>query len=86
MNSARWYPTLEVLEDGTTIIMGGSIDGGYVNPQDNPTYEYFPRRGGDIKMAFLERTYPLNLYPLVWLLPDARLFVQADYEAINVRE
>ncbi|KAK4451120.1 copper radical oxidase [Podospora aff. communis PSN243] len=83
MNSDRWYPTLEILEDGSSIIMGGSINGAYVNPLDNPTYEYFPWRGADRKMAFLERTYPLNLYPLTWLLPDGRLFVQADYKAIN---
>jgi len=85
MNSNRWYPTLEVLEDGSSIIIGGCLEGGYVNPKDNPTYEYFPSRGADRKMSFLERTYPLNLYPLTWLLPDSRLFVQADYKAINVR-
>jgi hypothetical protein len=85
MNSDRWYPTLEVLEDGSSIIIGGSIKGAYVNPEDNPTYEYFPSRGADRSMAFLARTYPLNLYPLTWLLPDSRLFVQADYKAINVR-
>jgi hypothetical protein len=84
MNSPRWYPTLEVLEDGSSIIIGGSLDGGYVNPGDNPTYEYFPSRGADRKLNFLERTFPLNLYPLVWLLPDSRLFMQADYKAINV--
>ncbi|KAK0648097.1 glyoxal oxidase N-terminus-domain-containing protein [Cercophora newfieldiana] len=83
MNSQRWYPTLEVLEDGSSIIIGGSLEGGYVNPGDNPTYEYYPSRGADRKLTFLERTYPLNLYPLVWLLPDSRLFVQADYRAIN---
>jgi hypothetical protein len=84
MNSNRWYPTLEVLEDGSSVIIGGSLEGGYVNPKDNPTYEYYPSRGAERKMAFLERTYPLNLYPLTWLLPDSRLFVQADYKAINV--
>ncbi|KAK3349690.1 copper radical oxidase [Lasiosphaeria hispida] len=83
MNSPRWYPTLEVLEDGSSIILGGSLKGAYVNPADNPTYEYFPSRGADRNMSFLARTYPLNLYPLVWLLPDSRLFVQADYKAIN---
>ncbi|KAK1831586.1 glyoxal oxidase [Podospora conica] len=83
MDSNRWYPTLEVLEDGSSVIIGGSLEGAYVNPKDNPTYEYFPRRGAERKMAFLERTYPLNLYPLTWLLPDGRLFVQADYKAIN---
>jgi hypothetical protein len=85
LNSPRWYPTLEILEDGSSIIIGGSVDGGYVNPADNPTYEYFPSRGADRNMSFLERTYPLNLFPLTWLLPDSRLFIQADYKAINVR-
>lgn len=83
MNSNRWYPTLEVLEDGSSIIIGGSVNGAYVNPEDNPTYEYFPSRGADRNMTFLARTYPLNLYPLTWLLPDSRLFIQADYKAIN---
>lgn len=86
MNSPRWYPTLELLDDGSTIIIGGSLDGGYVNPEDNPTYEYFPPRGADRNMTFLTDTYPLNLYPLTWLLPDSRLFVQANYKAINVCE
>ncbi|KAK1749675.1 glyoxal oxidase [Echria macrotheca] len=84
MNSPRWYPTLEVLEDGSSIIIGGSVTGAYVNPEDNPTYEYFPSRGADRPLALLARTYPLNLYPLTWLLPDGRLFVQSDYEAINL--
>ncbi|KAK5654267.1 hypothetical protein OQA88_7443 [Cercophora sp. LCS_1] len=83
MNSPRWYPTLEVLEDGSAIIMGGSLKGAYVNPEDNPTYEYYPSRGADRHMNLLQGTYPLNLYPLAWLLPDSRLFVQSDYKAIN---
>ncbi|KAF5361893.1 hypothetical protein D9756_002032 [Leucocoprinus leucothites] len=42
----RWYPTLETLEDGTMIIVGGCHWGGYVNDpsQNNPTYEFFPPR------------------------------------------
>jgi len=82
MNSPRWYPTTELLEDGTSIIFGGSKDGGYINPDDNPTYEYFPNRGADIESALLKRTYPLNLYALAWLLPDARLFINSDYENV----
>lgn len=37
----RWYPTLETLEDGSVIIIGGEHNGGYVNSvnqqQSNPT-------------------------------------------------
>ena len=43
MSTRRWYPTLETLEDGSAIILGGCEFGGYVNflgwPQNNPTVE-----------------------------------------------
>ena len=42
MTSRRWYPTLETLEDGSAIIIGGCQWGGYVNyadNQNNPTVE-----------------------------------------------
>lgn len=39
MTTRRWYPTLETLEDGSIIIIGGDDWGGYVNDagQNNPT-------------------------------------------------
>jgi hypothetical protein len=51
MTSRRWYPTLETLEDGSAMILGGCEWGGYVNndatrpnisdssTQNNPTVE-----------------------------------------------
>lgn len=42
MTTRRWYPTVETLEDGSAIIMGGCEWGGYVNyadNQNNPTIE-----------------------------------------------
>jgi hypothetical protein len=42
MSSRRWYPTVETLEDGSAIIIGGCEWGGYVNyadNQNNPTFE-----------------------------------------------
>lgn len=42
MTSRRWYPTLETLEDGSAMILGGCQYGGYVNSgntQNNPTVE-----------------------------------------------
>ncbi|WVN87854.1 uncharacterized protein L203_103050 [Cryptococcus depauperatus CBS 7841] len=84
MSSRRWYPTLETLEDGSAIIIGGCEWGGYVNyadNQNNPTVEYFPSKGQPFTLNFLLNTMPVNLFPLVWLLPSGNLFIQAEYQA-----
>jgi len=75
MTTRRWYPTLETLPDGTMIVIGGCDWGGYVNDktQNNPTYEFYPSRGGPIGLNFLLTTLPANLYPLTWLLPSGKL-------------
>ncbi|KAF9482234.1 copper radical oxidase [Pholiota conissans] len=80
----RWYPTLETLEDGTIIILGGCFDGGYVNAafQDNPTYEFFPPKGPAITSPVLQRTLPVNLFPLTWLLPSGNLLIQSNWETV----
>ncbi|KAI9637230.1 glyoxal oxidase N-terminus-domain-containing protein [Dioszegia hungarica] len=86
MTSRRWYPTVEVLEDGTMIVIGGDKNGGYVNTaaQDNPTYEFFPPRTPNvaINLDFLSETLPVNLYALTWLLPSGKLFMQANRRTI----
>lgn len=81
MTTGRWYPTLETLEDGSAIIIGGCQWGGYVNDasQDNPTYEFFPSRGQPITSPILQNTLPANLYPLTWLLPSGKLFIQSNW-------
>lgn len=85
MTGKRWYPTVETLEDGSVIVIGGDKNGGYVNTaaQDNPTYEFFPPRDGDpVDLQFLSDTLPVNLFPLVWLLPSGKLFMQANRKTI----
>ncbi|KAK4687301.1 hypothetical protein P7C73_g2818, partial [Tremellales sp. Uapishka_1] len=91
MTSRRWYPTLETLEDGSAIILGGCEWGGYVNyadppdngyPQNNPTFEYFPSKGEPMTLNFLLNTMPVNLFPLTWLLPSGNLFIQAEFQAM----
>ncbi|KAK2467883.1 hypothetical protein APHAL10511_000178 [Amanita phalloides] len=84
MTDQRWYPTLETLEDGTLIIIGGCTNGGFVNDpgQDNPTYEFYPSRGAPIALDMLHRTLPVNLYPLTWLLPSGKLLMQSNRETI----
>ncbi|KAJ6498935.1 glyoxal oxidase N-terminus-domain-containing protein [Mycena sanguinolenta] len=80
MTTRRWYPTVETLEDGSAIIIGGCNNGGYVNDagQDNPTYEFFPSTGAPIESPFLSDNLPINLYPLTFLLPSGRLLMQAN--------
>ncbi|TFK16812.1 copper radical oxidase [Coprinopsis marcescibilis] len=80
----RWYPTLETLEDGSIIIVGGCRNGGYVNDpgQDNPTYEFFPPSGDPINSPVLHRTLPVNLYPLLWLLPSGNILFQSGWETV----
>ncbi|WVQ63929.1 uncharacterized protein L199_002085 [Kwoniella botswanensis] len=84
MTSRRWYPTLETLEDGSAMIMGGCEWGGYVNyadNQNNPTVEYFPSKGQPFTLNFLLKTMPVNLFPLIWLLPSGNMLVQAEFQA-----
>ncbi|SCV72721.1 BQ2448_4258 [Microbotryum intermedium] len=80
MTTRRWYPTLETLEDGSMIVIGGCDWGGYVNDksQNNPTYEYYPSQGGPIGLNILTTTLPANLFPLTWLLPSGNIFINAN--------
>jgi len=84
MTSKRWYPTVETLEDGSVIILGGCTDGGYVNVgnQNNPTYEFFPSKGDPIFSPILNNTPPVNLFPLTWLLPSGKLLIQSNWKTV----
>lgn len=61
----RWYPTLETVEDGSVMIIGGEMYGGFVNSpnqkQSVPTYEFWPSKGPSINSTFLQDTQPANL-------------------------
>ncbi|KAG9126913.1 hypothetical protein FRC07_001419 [Ceratobasidium sp. 392] len=80
MTTRRWYPTVETLEDGSAMIIGGNQYGGFVNSEgnNNPTFEYYPSRGDPIGMPMLLRTLPANLYTLTWLLPSGMMFMQTN--------
>ncbi|KAF8334887.1 glyoxal oxidase N-terminus-domain-containing protein [Cantharellus anzutake] len=82
ISTRRWYVTVEPMDDGGVIIIGGSTYGGYVNDatRNNPTYEFYPSRGGIKTLNLLVNTLPANYYPLTWLLPSGRLFIQANLE------
>ncbi|KAI0066271.1 glyoxal oxidase [Artomyces pyxidatus] len=82
MTTRRWYPSVETLEDGSLLVIGGCQWGGFVNDgaQTNPTYEFFPPRGNPVTSPMLTNTLPANLYPLTFLLPSGRVLVQANWQ------
>ncbi|KAI0741782.1 copper radical oxidase [Daedaleopsis nitida] len=86
MTTRRWYPTVETLEDGSAIIIGGCQWGGYVNAQyqDNPTWEIFPPTDNHelVHSNLLATTLPANLYPLTWMLPSGKLFMQSNWKTV----
>ena len=86
MNKERWYPTLETLKDGHVIIIGGMRDGGFVPSagSNEPSYEFYPPKGdGQSRyLPILERTVPLSLYPITYLMSSGELFIQAGRQAV----
>lgn len=40
--------------------------------QNNPSYEFYPKKGPAVNMQFLSDTVPLNLFPLTWLMPSGQ--------------
>ncbi|ORY90614.1 copper radical oxidase [Leucosporidium creatinivorum] len=51
LTSARWYPSTVRLEDGSLLIMGGMVAGGFNNAEstDNPTFEFFPPKNNGLQ-------------------------------------
>ncbi|CCF48116.1 hypothetical protein NDA11_003367 [Ustilago hordei] len=94
MQSARWYPGIEVLEDGSVLFVGGAVGGGYINRNtpnvdpyyqgggSNPTYEYFPSKGAQRVCDFMGKTSGLNMYPHTYLMPSGKIFMQANYSTV----
>ncbi|MEZ4217377.1 MAG: DUF1929 domain-containing protein [Myxococcota bacterium] len=69
MNAGRWYPTLATLPNGDIAILGGGISGTGVNtlPQ---VFETATGTLRDLTTALKG----LELYPLIHLAPDGRIF------------
>lgn len=88
----RWYPAAESLANGTVVVMGGFVAGGYINRNypnvdpayeggaAEPTYEFFPPGPQAPQvMDFMVKTSGLNSYALTYLMPSGKMFVQANY-------
>ena len=90
MQKFRWYSAAEPLADGSVAIIGGFVNGGYVNrnfpnvdPEfeggaAEPTYEFYPTKGNATVMQFMIDTSGLNAYAHSFLMADGRMFLQAN--------
>lgn len=90
MASPRWYNTVIRLSDGSAMIIGGSKKGGWINNAtvNNPTVEYWPPKsihgsnGLPIHLQFLVDTLNANLFPIAFTLPDGKVFMAANRDAM----
>ncbi|KAJ6568458.1 glyoxal oxidase N-terminus-domain-containing protein [Mycena sp. CBHHK59/15] len=95
MQKQRWYSAAEPLGNGTIVIIGGFVNGGYINrnyPNNDPTYEggaaeptyeFFPSNGQAPQiMNFMIKTSGLNAYAHTYLLASGNLLVQANYSTM----
>jgi hypothetical protein len=90
MASPRWYNTVLRISDGSAMIIGGSLKGGWINnaTTNNPTVEYYPSKdingsnGMPVRLQFLVDTLNSNLFPLAFSLPDGKVFVAANRDAM----
>ncbi|TCD71993.1 hypothetical protein EIP91_000125 [Steccherinum ochraceum] len=90
MQKRRWYAGTEALADGSLAIIGGFVNGGYINrnyPNTDPateggaaepTYEFYPSKGQAQNMQFMIDTSGLNAYALTYLMPSGQMLVQAN--------
>ena len=91
MQKSRWYSAAEPTGEGNIVIIGGFVNGGYVNrnypnvdPEyeggaAEPTYEYYPPTGATPQVFnFLVQTSGLNAYAHTFLMPAGKLLVQAN--------
>lgn len=92
MQKRRWYSAAESLADGTIAIIGGFVNGGYINRNQpntdpaysggaaEPTYEFYPSNGQAPQiMNFMVKTSGLNAYAHTFLLASGNLFLQANF-------
>ncbi|KIK57124.1 hypothetical protein GYMLUDRAFT_247377 [Collybiopsis luxurians FD-317 M1] len=95
MQKERWYSAAEPLGDGTIVLIGGFVNGGYINrnyPNTDPTYEggaaeptyeFYPANGRTAEiMQFMVKTSGLNSYAHTYLMPSGKMLVQANYSTM----
>lgn len=99
MMRRRWYSTAEALGTGEIFIIGGMVNGGYINrPGPNPsdpitqnaqaenTLEFYPRREGYEPQVspFLVKAGGLNTYAHAFLLKSGKMLMQANISTVVI--
>lgn len=90
MASPRWYNTVLRISDGSAMIIGGSVKGGWINnaTTNNPTVEYWPPKniagsnGLPVHLPFFVDTLNSNLFPIAFALPNGQVFIAANQDAM----
>ncbi|TFK34621.1 glyoxal oxidase N-terminus-domain-containing protein [Crucibulum laeve] len=95
MQRRRWYSAAEPTGTGEVVIIGGFVNGGYINrnyPNIDPatqggaadsTYEFFPARSDPLQtFQFLVQTSGLNAYAHTFLMASGKMFVQANISTV----
>ena len=81
LDTARWYPSVQTMPDGTIFVASGSLDGkeAITANNNNPTYEILNQdgisQGNSIGMTLLVQQQPYYMLPFIHLLSDGTLFV-----------
>ncbi|GLB40790.1 putative copper radical oxidase [Lyophyllum shimeji] len=90
MQKKRWYSTAEPLADGSIVLIGGMVGGGYINrntPDTTPvpeaaenSHEFCPSRSPATPLPFLYKTGGLIVYAHAFLrlLNSGKMLVQAN--------
>lgn len=81
LDTARWYPSVQMLANGSVFVASGSLNGGdptqVVN--NNPSFEVLDPEGVShglsITMPLLVKAQPYYMYPFIHLLSTGELFV-----------
>ncbi|MCO5577656.1 hypothetical protein L7F22_031487 [Adiantum nelumboides] len=84
MVKERWYATVEPMVDGHAMLISGMTNGGFVpsSGSQQTSYEFYPNVGGSYNLPLLQRTVPLSLYPLTFLMSSGEVWMQANKEAV----
>jgi hypothetical protein len=81
LDTARWYPSVQTLANGSIFVASGSLNGGDPTKpiNNNPSFEILDpegvSHGVSINMPLLVKAQPYYMYPFVHLLPTGDLFV-----------
>jgi hypothetical protein len=81
LDTARWYASVQTLQDKRVLVASGSING--LDPlkreNNNPTYEILDENGrpatSSISLPILEKNQPYYMYPFIHLLKDGNIFI-----------